>query len=1519
MMLIPQQETRCGLYNPQAPARAHCGVGVLVNLSAGAQHRVIEDGFELLRNLSHRGARGAEEQTGDGAGLLLQKPHAFFSSKISELGDADGYAVAQLFMPADSVLREKIISQMESLLRQRNFVAHAWRNLDTDHSPLGETARACEPLVMQCFVKPLQDIGIERFDAALYVLRHVIEKSMYERLPESRDRFYICSLHRQQIVYKGLLTAEQLPVYYPELSDPRVTSAFVLVHARFSTNTLGAWSLAHPYRCCVHNGEINTLRGNFNAMMSRQGDLASDRFGDDIELIKPIIYEGQSDTAVFDNVLELLLQAGRSLPHALRMLVPEAWENDRLLSAQRRAFYDYHAHLMEPWDGPALIAASDGQRVAAILDRNGLRPCRYYLTHDDRLIMASETGVLDIAEKNIRSKGRLRPGELLLADTVQQRLLDSDEVFRLLAAKPYAQWLASRRLYLRDLCKKAAANIEPWPDHVPPETLQRNFDYTSESLRYLLKPMAEFGKDPIGSMGNDTPLAVLSGKHRSLFQYFSQLFAQVSNPPLDYIREQLVTSLQCPVGRKRNLLAESADHCRQLSLDSPLLSAAELGALHSMQQNGMRSREISMTFALATDLHQAIENLQQQVVRTIDEGFEIIILSDRDCSAQRLAIPALLACSAVHHDLIDRGLRTRCALILDTAHPHTVHHFCSLLGYGADAIYPWLAYRSIRHMRDDQWLQGGQDELFARYRQAIEGGILKVMSKMGISTLASYKGAQVFEITGLDAQMVNDYFYGTASRIPGVGLQQIETELRQKHRAAFGAQVPGNLLLEPGGDLYWRRDGEIHHWNPHTIGRLQHAVKSGDVSVYEEFAAYSNEQDTQLHTLRGLLEFDLRAEHSVPIEEVEPVTDIVKRFATASMSFGALSQEAHETLAIAMNRLGAGSGTGEGGEQAERFGSERQCSMKQVASGRFGVDISYLNHATDIEIKMAQGSKPGEGGELPGDKVDANIARVRFTVPGVGLISPPPHHDIYSIEDLAQLIHDLKCANPGASIHVKLVAEHGVGTIAAGVCKARADRVLISGDSGGTGASVKTSIKSAGCAWELGLAETQQVLLANNLRSRIRLRVDGGLRTGRDVVIGALLGAEEFGFGTAPLVALGCVMLRKCHCNTCSVGIATQDPELRKRFTGQPEHVVNYMLFLASEVRFLMAALGFRKFDDMVGRVDKLRQKNRLTPKGVKVDIGQLLYRQASQDSLYQTRAQNHKLEQQLDHVFIRQMGDGLPLQKALYLQHRMRNRDRSVGAMLSSHIVQRLWSQGLASDALPDDALRIACSGCAGQSFGAFLVKGVTLDLEGDANDYVGKGLSGGRVIIRRPAAGHYVAAENVIIGNVALYGATRGELYVNGLAGERFAVRNSGAVAVVEGVGNHGCEYMTGGTVLILGDMGYNFGAGMSGGEAFVYDEHNTLDRHLNTQMVHVESCGGERDWQMIFRLLQNHHIHTGSRRARSILADWSRQRGRFKKVVSEAYSRVVNARLEQGEDIRTAIPALAAQHDFYLSAVR
>ncbi|MEF8864615.1 MAG: glutamate synthase large subunit [Salinibacter sp.] len=1488
--------------------RSNCGVGVLMDLNGTQSHAMVKQALGLLRRLDHRGARGAEENTGDGAGLLIQKPHAFYQDVVSGLGTADSYGVGQFFLPRDRHVQEALRDFIDQRVRAEGLDPVAWRSVPTDASDLGPTARATEPDVWQLFVQPTHPVSPERLDAQLYILRRLLENAVADSDLEDRETFYVCSLDRRRVVYKGLLTNAQVASYYPELTDERVRSTLALVHSRFSTNTLGAWRLAHPYRTVVHNGEVNTLRGNLNWMRAREADLRTDAFGEDLERIRPITTEAQSDTAVLDNVLELLVESGRSLPHALRMLIPEAWTKDARMSPERRAWYEYHSTLIEPWDGPLLAAFTDGDSVAAVLDRNGLRPCRYWVTHDDRLVMASEAGVVDLPPGRVAQKNRLQPGQLFLADAAAERIVPEDEVFGRLTDEKYERWLDEMRVRLQTLVPAHTSRGTPVPETTlslngDPEVLprrQRAFGYTREHVRRLVQPMVEDGKDPVGAMGNDTPPAVLSDQSKTLFTYFKQLFAQVSNPPLDYIREELVTSLESHIGHKGNLLTEGPDHCRQVHLDSPILGDAELEALHHIDTNGIQSTTIDTTFETETALSAAIERIRRDARQAVEAGYEILHLSDRSTGPDRCPAPSLLVVGAVHHDLIRAGRRTHAALVLESGQPCAVHHVCTLLGYGADAVHPYLAYATVRDWASRSDAVPDPETALERYVGALEQGLLKVMAKMGISTLESYKGAQVFEAVGLDSEFVEEYFFGTTSRIEGAGIEELEADLRDRHRTAFGESLPGTTDLESGGELYWRRDGEHHQWNPQTIGRLQHAVRQNDRASYDQFAALVNEQANRHQTLRGLLDFDTDPDGAIPLSEVEPAESIVQRFFTASMSFGSLSPEAHETLAVAMNRIGGRASTGEGGEQVDRFGTERECAIKQVASGRFGVTSTYLNSADDIEIKMAQGSKPGEGGHLPGEKVNELIADTRYTTPGVSLISPPPHHDIYSIEDLAQLIHDLKSANAAADVHVKLVAGAGIGVIAAGVSKAKADALLISGQSGGTGASPKTSIKSAGLPWELGVSEAQQVLLENDLRSRIRLRVDGGLKTGRDVAVAALLGGEEFGFGTAALVCLGCIMLRKCHCNTCSVGIATQDPELREKFVGEPEHVMRYMHFVAAELREIMADLGVRTVDEMVGRTDLLRQGDTDHPKARRLDLGPILHRPSSDDDPRKTTEQDHGLDDTLDRALIDEARPALEHQTPVQVARDIRNSNRTVGAMLSSEVTGRYGPDGL-----PDGTIEVDFEGVAGQSFGAFLASGITLRLVGEANDYVGKGLSGGRLVLRTPETAGFQADENIILGNVALYGATRGEAYFNGQAGERFAVRNSGVQAVVEGVGDHGCEYMTGGVVVVLGRTGRNFGAGMSGGEAYVLDEDGTFAETVNPEMVRVEALTDERDRRLVRRLVEKHLHQTGSAKASRVLEDWEASVGQFRKVMPEAFARQVEKHLQEGEDIRVSVP--------------
>jgi glutamate synthase domain-containing protein 2/glutamate synthase domain-containing protein 1/glutamate synthase domain-containing protein 3 len=1486
------------------PPKDNCGVGALVNINGQRSHQLIEDGLRMLVNLDHRGARGAEERVGDGAGMLLQKPHRFLRHEFPGLPPFDDYGIGQFFLPRRVRHCEKIKSLIDACATQEGLQLLGWRDVPTDNSGLGTIARDSAPRVAQCFVSPRTALSVDELDVKLYILRCQIEIAVEQAqlMGAGAELFYVCTLDRRKIVYKGMLTCEQLRTYYPDLSDPRVETALLLVHSRFSTNTLGAWNLAHPYRTLVHNGEFNTLRGNVNWMRTRESTLAHTRFGNRIDRVKPVLpVAGESDSADFDRVAELLLQAGRSLPHVLRMLIPQAWTHDREMPAERRAFYEFHSTLMEPWEGPALVVASDGNAVAAVLDRNGLRPCRYCVTKTGQLIMASEAGTLDTPVEQIEFQSRLPPGEIFLVDTQQRRIVPQDEIFAELSdAAPYAQWLRKYRLRLGDIDPPATPSKACDTTTAPLHTLQRTFGYTREALRVLIAPMAEDEKDPLGAMGNDCPPAVLCSGHKPLFNYFHQQFAQVSNPPLDYIREALITSLESHVGHQRNLLDQTPEHCRQLFLDAPILEDTDFLKIKAIQLNDHPTACVDITYAPGTDMAQAIEETRRATATAIAAGSEIILLSDQTTGPHRIPIPSLLATSAVHQFLVAEGLRPRVGLVVAAGDACLVHHFCTLIGFGADAVYPWLAYRSLVHLCQSGLLSLEGAVACQRFQRAVADGLLKVMAKMGISTLESYKGAQIFEAIGLSRELINTYFSGTDMHIPGLELADIQRQVETEHRLAHSAPIIASTPLPDGGDHYWRREGEHHEWNPVTIGRLQHAVRTNDARSYQRFADQVNQVGEHATTLRGLLEFDLALSTPVSLDQVEPTEIIMRRFSTGSMSFGALSREAHEALAIAMNLTGGKSGSGEGGEQVERYGTQAGNSMKQVASGRFGVTANYLATAQQIEIKMAQGSKPGEGGELPSGKVDEEIARVRCTVPGVGLISPPPHHDIYSIEDLAQLIHDLKCANQEAEIHVKLVAKSNVGIIAAGVAKARADAVLISGDAGGTGAALKTSIKHAGCPWELGLAETHQVLMANNLRSRIRVRVDGGLKTGRDVAIAALLGAEEYGFGTAPVVALGCIMLRKCHCNTCSVGIATQDPRLRAKFEGRPEHIVNYLRFVAEELRGYMAQLGFRTVDDMIGRVDRLKQTQIPHTRGINLDLTELLLRPHSRDTPRKVREQNHDLAGKIDYQFIRKAAPALADGHDVHLQAQITNRDRTVGTLLSGVV-----TKCFAPHKLPPDSIHIDLTGSAGQSFGAFLASGISLHLAGEANDFAGKGLSGGRICIRIPDKAQYRAQDNIIVGNVVLYGATSGEAYFNGIAGERFCVRNSGALSVVEGVGHHGCEYMTGGVVVILGDVGRNFAAGMSGGEAYVLDESGDLKHRLNPTMVTATPLQTTYDQALVRRLVENHFSYTGSPRARNVLDQWDWAVENFIKVIPLAYAEVVAAQLAQGQDIRPDLP--------------
>ncbi len=1485
-----------GLADPE-DARASCGVGVVMDLDGGRSHAVVSDGLELLVNLEHRGTTGAEEDTGDGAGIMLQRPDAFFDA-VLDVSLPETYAVGSLFFPTDVDARSRLVELTENVFADYALELLAWRDVPTDNEGLGETALASEPDVRQCFLAPTDDCEGEAFDRRLYVARRALENAVSADDFDGAERFYVCSLDAKTVVYKGLLKGEQVPTYYPDLTDERMLSTFVLVHERFSTNTLGAWHLAHPYRNVIHNGEFNTIQGNVNWMRARESDLESAVI-DDLDAVKPVIADpDQSDTASVDNALELLMQGGRDLPHALRMLVPEAWRGDDAMPEDRKEFYDFHASLVEPWDGPALVAATDGERVGAVLDRNGLRPCRYEITADDRLVMASEAGALEHDPAEVVETGRLQPGQLFLADPTEGRVIPDEEVFDRLVDDRYGEWVDREQLRLEEF-----APADPTPRASVPDLRERQaaFGYTHDELDNLVEPMARKGKDPVGSMGDDTPLSVLTEFNRPLPSYFKQLFAQVTNPPLDYIREELVTSLESRLGNQRNLLAESPEHARQLVCDSPILTDAELEAIRECTENGFTAATVDLTYEptaeeSGVELEAEVERVRAEAVAAIEDGHDVVILSDRAVGPDRVAVPSLLATGAVHHHLVRVGLRSRVGLVVESADPRTVHQFATLIGYGAGAVNPYLAFRTIEDVTAGA--DGAElEEAIDAYVGAIEDGLLKTMAKMGISTVESYRGAQIFEAVGLDADLVADYFEGTENRTGGIGLPEIAEDLRERHAVAYGTDDPD---LERQGEFEFRSGGIHHQWNPKTVGTLQQAVRSGDYDRYREFAAMINEQNGQLQTLRGLLEFDSDRD-PVSVSEVEPVADIVRRFSTAAMSLGSLSPEAHENNSIAMNRIGGKSNSGEGGEPPERFDTERECNVKQVASGRFGVTSTYLSSADELQIKMAQGSKPGEGGQLPGEKVNEMIAHVRKSTPGVGLISPPPLHDIYSIEDLKQLIFDLKAANEEADVNVKLVSEAGIGTIAAGVAKANADVVHISGHSGGTGASPRTSIKNAGLPWELGLSEANQMLCATGLRDRIRVSTDGGLKTGRDVAVAALLGAEEYVFGTASLVTSGCVMARQCHKNTCPVGVATQREDLRKRFPGEPEHVINYMTFIAQELREIMAELGFRSVEEMIGRVDVLEQRTDVDhPKARNVDLSAVLAEPAGEARL-KRREQDHELADHLDRKLLVKAGEAIETGTPVSLSAPIRNVDRAVGAMLSNRVTSRYGENGL-----PEDTVSVDLEGVAGQSFGAFLANGISMHLEGVANDYVGKGLSGGKLTVRTPDRAGYEPTENVAVGNVALYGATGGELYVNGVAGERFAVRNSGAKAVVEGVGDHGCEYMTGGVVAVLGGTGKNFAAGMSGGVAYVFDPDRELAGKANTGMVSLEEDLEEADEAMLRRLVENHVAYTGSERGRELLAEWERTLGAFVKVMPEAYHAAIT---EDGrDDVRADLPETA-----------
>jgi glutamate synthase (NADPH) large chain len=1488
-----------GLYHPQNEHDA-CGMGLVASIRGEKSHEIIRKGLEVLINLTHRGAAGCDPETGDGAGILIQIPHTFFARECGELGiqlpEAGAYGVAMCFLPVEKQDRLQCEGIFERIAKEEGLAVLGWRDTPVNGIAIGREARASQPYIEQLFLGSPEGMEEDAFERLLYRVRRRTENEIYASDIEDKDFFYVPSLSCRTIVYKGLMLAPQIEKFYYELANPLVTSALCLVHQRFSTNTFPSWKLAHPYRYVAHNGEINTVRGNVSWMNARQSVLDSALYDGKIDDLYPVIVPGGSDSASLDNAAEFLFQSGRSLPHVMAMLIPEAWSGNPDMDEDKRAFYEYHASLMEPWDGPAAMAFTDGRVIGATLDRNGLRPGRYIVTKDDLVVLASEAGVLDVPAEDIRKKGRLQPGRMFLVDTVQKRIISDAEIKKELAGRqPYAAWLKEQQVTLEQLPEPARVIASN------PETLlrrQRAYGYSEEDLKIILGPMGANGMEPTGSMGTDVPLACLSDRPQSLFSYFKQLFAQVTNPPIDPIREELVMSLISYIGTERNILDEAPDNCHTLKLPHPILTNRDLEKLRRVSSGDLLATTLPALFRAEDGekgLRHSLEDLSSRAAHAVQSGYTLLIISDRGVDSTYAPIPSLLAMAAVHNRLVREKTRTQVALIIESGEPREVMHFALLIGYGASAINPYLAFETLHDLKRIGLLphntSGPQAE--KNFIKAINKGLLKTFSKMGISTLQSYRGAQVFEAVGLNKSLVDAYFSGTASRIEGVDLGVLAREAQMKHKFAYQPLTESETELVVGGQYQYREGGEYHLINPGTISKLQHAVRQDSAATFQEYTDQLDEQNRHLCTLRGLLQLKY-ADKPISIDEVEPAKEIVKRFTTGAMSYGSISKEAHETLAIAMNRLGGMSNTGEGGEEEERFtrdanGDSRRSAVKQVASGRFGVTAHYLINADEIQIKMAQGAKPGEGGQLPGHKVNDIIAKCRHSIPGVGLISPPPHHDIYSIEDLAQLIHDLKNVNPEARIAVKLVSEVGVGTVAAGVSKAHADVVLISGDNGGTGASPLSSIKHAGLPWELGLAETQQVLLLNDLRSRIKVQTDGKLQTGRDVVIAALLGAEEFGFATMPLITMGCIMMRKCHLNTCSVGIATQDPVLRARFKGQPEHVVRFFFFIAEQMRQHMAKLGFRTVNEMVGRVDKIDANiadAHWKAKGI--DLSSILYSPTlpSRVARRKMQEQDHGLEGALDHKLIAAAKDALESKTPVKAEFKIRNVNRTVGAMLGGQIARRHGSAGL-----PDETIHFKFTGSAGQSFGAFVPSGVTLELEGDSNDYLGKGLSGGRIIAYPPKTSSFLPEESILVGNVVLYGATTGEVFLNGIAGERFAVRNSGATAVVEGVGDHGCEYMTNGFVVVIGSTGRNFAAGMSGGIAFVYDDQGDFStRRCNTTGVDLEPLVLEADVAKVRNLLERHRDLTGSPRAAWILEHWSDAQAKFIKVFPHEYKRVL-----------------------------
>ena len=1509
-----------GLYDPFFEHDS-CGVGFIAHLKGKKSHEIVRNGIKILENLTHRGACGCDPETGDGAGILIQMPDAFLRKECAkshiDLPSLGDYGAGIVFLPLNLDERNIIEKWTEHIIREEGQNFLGWRHVPHDSSKIGKVARSVMPEFKQLFIGRGKDTPLEAFDRKLYVIRKRLYNTVQESTLSQRNYYYFCSLSSKTIVYKGQLMAEQVDRFFQDLADPQMISALAMVHSRYSTNTFPSWALAHPYRMMAHNGEINTLRGNINWMHAREMQFVSKAFGADLKKVLPIVVPHGSDSATFDNVFEMLVLSGRSLPHAIMMMIPEAWYGHESMSDEKKAFYEYHACLMEPWDGPASIAFTDGRNIGAVLDRNGLRPSRYLVTKDDFVIMASETGVLPIEPEKIVMKGRLQPGKIFLIDTENGVIIDDADLKHAYATrKPYLQWVKENVVDINDL-------PEPKKVHgLDEKTLlarQRAFGYTLEDIKLILQPMVVNAGEATGSMGDDTPLAVLSYRPQLLFNYFKQLFAQVTNPPIDPIREEVVMAENVMLGSEGNLLDETAQHCHRLRLARPIITNEELEKIRQIKEGNLKATTLSMVFKFAdgpSGLEKSLEGLFQEADEAIEKGYTLLILSDREIDKSHVAMPSLLACSGVHHHLIRKGTRTKVSLILETGEAREMHHFATLVGYGANAINPYLAYETIEYevKNNEYWENLTFKEAWKNYLKSTHKGLLKIISKMGISTIQSYCGAQIFEAVGLGEGFIKKYFTATPSRIGGIGIEIVAEEMIRRHQTAYPDYNTYDEMLDIGGFYQWRQAGEHHQLNPNTVALLQHAVRSNEYKIYKEYAKFVNEQDKNLANIRGLLKF--KKGHPIPIEEVEQVSEIVKRFATGAMSYGSISKEAHETLAIAMNRLGGFSNTGEGGEDPARFkpeanGDLRRSRIKQVAQGRFGVTIEYLVNADQMQIKMAQGAKPGEGGQLPGHKVSREIAATRHTTPGVGLISPPPHHDIYSIEDLAQLIHDLKNANPRAAVSVKLVSEIGVGTIAAGVSKGKADHVLISGFEGGTGASPQTSIKYAGLPMELGLAETQQVLVMNDLRGRIRVQTDGQIKTGRDVAIAAMLGADEFGFATIALVTMGCILLRKCHLNTCSVGVATQDVNLRKKFSGKPEHVVNYFHFVAQEVREIMAELGFRKFEEMVGRVDRLETREVIHHwKAKGIDLTHVLHKPDVPEhvAIRHVAKQDHGLENALDNRLIESCQAAIDAKVPVKFDCKIQNTHRTVGTMLSSEIARKYGLAGL-----PEDTIHINFQGSAGQSFGAFLAKGVTFALEGDANDYVGKGLSGGKIIIFPPKKATFIPEENILIGNVVLYGAICGEAYFRGVAGERFCVRNSGAAAVVEGVGDHGCEYMTGGRVVVLGKTGRNFAAGMSGGIVYVLNTDGNFAKRCNTGMVELFPVEDPEDAHELKSLIEKHYFYTQSTVAKKVLDNWKSLLPQFVKVYPEDYRRV----LEEAAAAKKQSEALADETEESLTA--